>query len=95
MHCNLELMFLFQSLLEIFLGIKIKITGDKILPNERNLILMNHRSRLDWLYFWSVLVRMSGVKTEKIILKAPLKNIPGAGMIHFYYLHYCQDLIAN
>lgn len=35
--------------------------------------------RLDWMYLWSVLVRMSGVKTEKIILKAPLKLVPGAG----------------
>lgn len=40
---------------------------------------MNHRTRLDWMYLWSVLVRQSGVKTEKIILKDPLKYIPGAG----------------
>ncbi len=59
---------------------KIVITGDEIRRGERNLLIMNHRTRLDWMYFWSVLVRQSGLKTEKIILKAPLKNIPGAGM---------------
>ena len=60
---------------------KVVITGDEIQPNERNLIIMNHRTRLDWMYFWSVLIRQSGVKTEKIILKSILKKIPGAGMI--------------
>lgn len=66
-------------MLEHFLGMKVVISGDEIRPNEANLIMMNHRTRLDWMYFWSVLVRQSGVKTEKIILKTPLKHIPGAG----------------
>ena len=65
--------------MEKLLGIQMVITGDAIRPGERNLIIMNHRTRLDWMYLWSVMVRQSGVKTEKIILKAPLKNIPGAG----------------
>ena len=65
----------------MFLGIKIVITGDEIRHGERNLLIMNHRTRLDWMYLWSVLVRQSGVKTEKIILKAPLKFVPGAGMV--------------
>ena len=68
-----------QGLLECVLGMRVVITGDQIQPNEANLIMMNHRTRLDWMYFWSVLVRQSGVKTEKIILKGPLKHIPGAG----------------
>ena len=63
----------------MLMGIKVVISGDKMKQNERSLIIMNHRTRLDWMYLWSVLLRQSGVKTEKIILKSPLKHIPGAG----------------
>ena len=72
--------YLTQALLEYMMGLKVVITGDKMYPGERSLIIMNHRTRLDWLYFWSVLIRQSGVKTEKIILKSLLKKIPGAGL---------------
>ena len=65
--------------MEKLLGIKMVISGDKVRPGERNLIIMNHRTRLDWMYFWSVLVRQSGILTEKIVLKNELKHIPGAG----------------
>ena len=74
----------FQALLELLLGIKIVITGDEIQSGEKCLLIMNHRTRLDWMYFWSVLVRQSGVKREKIILKTPLKHIPGAGQAYIY-----------
>uniref|UniRef100_A0A914DS41 Phospholipid/glycerol acyltransferase domain-containing protein n=1 Tax=Acrobeloides nanus TaxID=290746 RepID=A0A914DS41_9BILA len=42
---------------------------------------MNHRTRLDWMFFWNVLYKMDPwlLTTEKIILKAGLKFIPGAG----------------
>ncbi|KAI0238534.1 Lysocardiolipin acyltransferase 1 [Lamellibrachia satsuma] len=71
--------FYIVSLLEVFLNVRVVISGDRIRPRERNVIMMNHRTRLDWMYFWSVLVRQSGASTEKIILKSPLKHIPGAG----------------
>ncbi|ELU17930.1 hypothetical protein CAPTEDRAFT_172905 [Capitella teleta] len=68
-----------SALLECFLGMRVVISGDEIRSNEASLLLMNHRTRLDWMYLWSVLLRQSGVKMEKIILKTPLKLIPGAG----------------
>ena len=68
-----------QSLMETFLNIRVIVSGDRIRSRERNVIMMNHRTRLDWMYFWSVLVRQSGVATQKIILKSALKHIPGAG----------------
>ena len=42
---------------------------------------MNHRTRLDWLYYWSVILRQGKLENEKIILKSNLKQIPGAGRI--------------
>ena len=71
--------FLLQSLMEFVMGMRVKIVGDAIRPEDSCLIMMNHRTRLDWMYFWSCLVRHSQVQNEKIILKHPLKNIPGAG----------------
>ena len=68
-----------QSLMETFLNIRVIVSGDRIRSRERSVIMMNHRTRLDWMYFWSVLVRQSGVATQKIILKSALKHIPGAG----------------
>ncbi|CAH1792687.1 unnamed protein product [Owenia fusiformis] len=67
------------GMLELILGIKVVVTGDAIRPNERSLIVMNHRTRLDWMYLWSCLIRYGSLKNEKIILKSPLKHIPGAG----------------
>lgn len=42
---------------------------------------MNHRTRLDWLWFWMALYKMDPwlATTEKISLKSSLKCIPGAG----------------
>ena len=61
------------------LGITPVISGDEVRAGEGSLLLMNHRTRLDWMYLWQLLVRQSGLRTEKIILKSPLKHIPGAG----------------
>jgi lysocardiolipin and lysophospholipid acyltransferase len=84
-----------QALLECLLGIRVVITGDAIRANEASLLLMNHRTRLDWMYLWSVLLRQSGVKMEKIILKTPLKLIPGAGWAMqvgaFLFINRCWE----
>eukprot|EP00128_Syssomonas_multiformis_P013339 Colp12_sorted_trinity150504_noHs@28803 len=40
---------------------------------------MNHRTRLDWLFLWSWILRFGRLGNEKIVLKEPLKNVPGAG----------------
>lgn len=49
--------------------------------NEKVVIIMNHRTRLDWLYYWSVIMRQGKLENEKIILKSKLKHIPGAGIV--------------
>jgi len=75
-------------MLEMLIGLDVTVTGDEMLANEPSIIIMNHRTRLDWMYFWCALARQpSGIMTEKIILKAPLKHIPGPGLFYwFFYL---------
>lgn len=44
-------------------------------------MIMNHRTRLDWLYFWIALWRINPwlMTTNKIALKELLRHVPGAG----------------
>ncbi|KAJ3613769.1 hypothetical protein NHX12_020015, partial [Muraenolepis orangiensis] len=67
------------SLLELVFGVKVVITGDGFVPGERSVIIMNHRTRLDWMFLWCCLLRYSYLRMEKICLKAVLKAVPGFG----------------
>lgn len=69
------------SLCDFVFRVRFHVSGDLIERQEPALIIMNHRTRLDWLFFWNALYKMDGwlLTTEKISLKAPLKLIPGAG----------------
>ncbi|XP_034856737.1 lysocardiolipin acyltransferase 1 isoform X2 [Mirounga angustirostris] len=67
------------ALLETMFGIKVIITGDAFVPGERSVIIMNHRTRMDWLFLWNCLMRYSYLRLEKICLKASLKSVPGFG----------------
>lgn len=68
------------SLMEWIIGIKFRLYGDKIVSSERAIFIMNHRTRLDWLYFYGVLMRYgSSLRDEKIVLKNDLKRIAGPG----------------
>lgn len=58
---------------------KVVITGDGFIPGERSVIIMNHRTRLDWMFLWCCLLRYSYLRLEKICLKAALKGVPGFG----------------
>ncbi|KAG8444438.1 hypothetical protein GDO86_009569 [Hymenochirus boettgeri] len=65
------------ALLELVFGAKVVITGDGFIPGERSVIIMNHRTRLDWMFLWNCLLRYSYLRLEKICLKSSLKVIPG------------------
>lgn len=67
------------ALLETMFGVKVIITGDAFVPGERSVIIMNHRTRMDWMFLWNCLMRYSYLRLEKICLKASLKSIPGFG----------------
>ncbi|XP_064151262.1 lysocardiolipin acyltransferase 1 isoform X4 [Loxodonta africana] len=68
-----------EALLETMFGVKVIITGDAFIPGERSVIIMNHRTRMDWMFLWNCLMRYSYLRLEKICLKASLKSIPGFG----------------
>uniref|UniRef100_A0A8C2P197 Phospholipid/glycerol acyltransferase domain-containing protein n=1 Tax=Capra hircus TaxID=9925 RepID=A0A8C2P197_CAPHI len=65
------------ALLETMLGVKVVITGDAFVPGERSVIIMNHRTRMDWMFLWNCLMRYSYLRLQKICLKASLKSVPG------------------
>ncbi|XP_063775005.1 lysocardiolipin acyltransferase 1 [Pseudophryne corroboree] len=67
------------ALLELVFGAKVVITGDGFIPGERSVIIMNHRTRLDWMFLWNGLLRYSYLRLEKICLKSSLKAVPGFG----------------
>jgi lysocardiolipin and lysophospholipid acyltransferase len=69
------------SLIFFLFRVRVHVTGDLIVRDAPALIIMNHRTRLDWLFFWNALYRMDPylLTQEKIVLKSQLRNIPGAG----------------
>jgi len=76
-------------LLEDVLGMKIIVTGDDLTRDrKRSLIILNHRTRLDWMFIWMLHSRFEILEQLKIVLKADLKRVPGPGwaMQHAAYL---------
>ncbi|KAF6103976.1 lysocardiolipin acyltransferase 1 [Phyllostomus discolor] len=69
------------ALLETMFGVKVIITGDAFVPGERSVIIMNHRTRMDWMFLWNCLMRYSYLRLEKVCLKASLKSVPGFGRL--------------
>ena len=69
--------------LHFIYGIRVRASGDRIEHGEPAIVIMNHRTRLDWLYFWLALWRMNPwlMTTNKIALKELLKHVPGAGKL--------------
>ncbi|PAV80641.1 hypothetical protein WR25_21523 [Diploscapter pachys] len=67
--------------IEFVFGVRIRVTGDLIDIDRPALIIMNHRTRLDWMYMWSALYQQNPwlITTNKISLKAQLRKLPGAG----------------
>ncbi|KAI6187031.1 PlsC domain-containing protein [Aphelenchoides besseyi] len=62
-------------------GVKVRTSGDRIEYEQPAVVIMNHRTRLDWLYFWLALWRINPwlMTSNKIALKELLKHVPGAG----------------
>ncbi|XP_043495445.1 lysocardiolipin acyltransferase 1-like [Polistes fuscatus] len=72
------------ALLKIF-GVKIFVSGDHISPNESAVLVMNHRTRVDWNFLWAAMYQacMPDIACHrlKFILKDPIRHIPGPGWI--------------
>ncbi|CAD5232030.1 unnamed protein product [Bursaphelenchus xylophilus] len=67
--------------LKFVFRIKVRVTGDEVLYGSPAVVVMNHRTRLDWMYYWLVLWRMNPwlSTSNKIALKQLLKHVPGVG----------------
>lgn len=67
--------------MECVFGIRIVVSGDPILPQERSLLIMNHRTRTDWNFLWSAMFHACEPPAHrmKFVLKAPIRHIPGPG----------------
>ncbi|EFO12622.2 hypothetical protein LOAG_15911, partial [Loa loa] len=63
------------GLIEMFFGARVTISGIKIDHSEPALIIMNHRTCLDWLFFWIALIRIDPwlLTSQKISLKVCLQ----------------------
>lgn len=66
---------------QVFYGVRIVIQGDvtKLNKNRCSLIVMNHRTRLDWLFYFAVQARYASLRRFKIVLKNEIRHLPGAG----------------
>jgi lysocardiolipin and lysophospholipid acyltransferase len=66
---------------ELIYGVKIVIQGDvrNLNKNRCTLFIMNHRTRLDWLFFFSIQARYGSLRRFKIALKDEIRHLPGAG----------------
>ena len=56
-----------------------KICGDLKPLKGPCVILLNHRTRFDWMFLWCFMIRLGDLPRLKIILKSSLKKVPGLG----------------
>lgn len=68
--------------MEVF-GMKVVVSGDHILPDDSSIMIMNHRTRVDWNFLWGAMYQscMPRVAAHKLkfVLKDPIRHIPGPG----------------
>lgn len=81
------------------LGIKIVVSGDHISPDDSAILVMNHRTRVDWNFLWGAmyqacLPRIAAHKL-KFILKDPIRHIPGPGICKFLFQFVIESKIVN
>jgi lysocardiolipin and lysophospholipid acyltransferase len=69
--------------MEVLFGTKIVVTGDRVRTGECSLLVMNHRTRLDWNFLWAAMFYAAEPQTHrmKFVLKAPIRHAPGPGIL--------------
>lgn len=77
-----------QALLQLF-GIKFVITGDRISPDEWAILMMNHRTRVDYLFvsaamYYSCLPRVLAHRL-KIVFKDFVRHVVAIGNRQFFH----------
>ncbi|KAG7204896.1 hypothetical protein KM043_005292 [Ampulex compressa] len=70
------------ALLKAF-GVKVFVSGDHISPDESAVLVMNHRTRVDWNFLWAAMYQacLPSIASHKLkfVLKDPIRHIPGPG----------------
>jgi len=84
------------SFIEVFNGVQLVVTGDDIPTGARSesaLVICNHPSESDWMWFWSVALRAGAQGGVRIVLKHVLMYVPVLGwcMDWFGYIFLCRD----
>jgi len=77
---------------EVLLGVRVRTFGDHV--DGRSLLLMNHRTHLDWLFLWSVLARYGNLDHWKPIMKSSLKHIPLYGKCAYVCVCVCVCVVC-
>ncbi|XP_043474083.1 lysocardiolipin acyltransferase 1-like [Leptopilina heterotoma] len=76
---------LYPAALMELLGMKIVVSGDHISPDDSAILVMNHRTRVDWNFLWGAMYQAClphiAAHKLKFILKDPIRHIPGPGWI--------------
>eukprot|EP01087_Luapelamoeba_hula_P016892 TRINITY_DN5248_c0_g2_i1.p1 TRINITY_DN5248_c0_g2~~TRINITY_DN5248_c0_g2_i1.p1 ORF type:complete len:226 (+),score=47.53 TRINITY_DN5248_c0_g2_i1:40-678(+) len=83
--------------IELWLGVKFRITGDAIPKAERALIVCNHPSETDWLLFIPLAYRKGMIGNMKVVLKNDIRYVPGMGgaMDSLEWLFVARDWEAD
>ena len=66
-------------------GTRVVVSGDSINRHEKTVVLLNHRTRLDWMFFFSVVFHSRILNRQIIALKSILKHPPGVGEQYLVY----------
>ncbi|CAH1991185.1 unnamed protein product [Acanthoscelides obtectus] len=74
------------ALLQKLCHCNFEVTGDPIYTEETSILLVNHRTRTDWNFFWpalyhSTIGRGKLSHSTKLVLKNGIRLIPGAGWV--------------
>ncbi|TDH69578.1 hypothetical protein CCR75_007643 [Bremia lactucae] len=68
--------------LELVGGVNLVVTGDEKLEfksQECVLLICNHRSEVDWIFFWNLAIRLNVHDRVRVMLKSVIRYAPGAG----------------
>ncbi|KAG7401257.1 hypothetical protein PHYBOEH_002061 [Phytophthora boehmeriae] len=70
------------GLLEFVGGVKIVVTGVEELefkPHDQVLLISNHRSEVDWIFFWNLALRLGVHDRIRVMMKSAIRFAPGVG----------------
>eukprot|EP00731_Ephydatia_muelleri_P027381 Em0019g254a len=67
-------------ILEYFLGMRVRTFGFDGKFKRKCLFIMNHRTHLDWMFFWAVVERQGDLSGWKAVTKSDMKKYPFVGV---------------